>query len=206
MSLIPRLTSIALVLATVPAAMAFAQSAPRFAYVDSRVLLQEVPGRVEAEAQFEKEMSTIRSEVQLMGDSLNALVEAYNAEEATLSPTARRARQKVIQEKEAQFQQRMQGLEQQAQKRQFDLMQPITAKISKAIEDIRSEENYTMIFDVGAAGGTVVAADKNLDITQRVLARLRTTATTSVAPSPGAAGPTMPTPVGVAPQKTPPRR
>ncbi len=94
MSLIPRLTSIALVLATVPAAMAFAQSAPRFAYVDSRVLLQEVPGRVEAEAQFEKEMSTIRSEVQLMGDSLNALVEAYNAEEATLSPTARQARQR----------------------------------------------------------------------------------------------------------------
>ena len=41
-----------------------------------------------------------------------------------------------------------------------------------AITECRAEENYTFIFDV-SQGGFIVAADKNLDITEKVVGRLK---------------------------------
>ena len=75
------------VVAAAPAA-ARAQSALKFAYIDSRAILQAAPGRTEAEAQFQKEMQTYQSQVQKMGDSLNTLMAAYTKAELTLSPAA----------------------------------------------------------------------------------------------------------------------
>ena len=52
-------------------------------------------------------------------------------------------------------------------------MQPILQRINKIINDLRAENGYAMVFDAQANGGSVVAADKNLDITDQVIARLQ---------------------------------
>lgn len=186
--------------ATTPAlpAPAASPSVPKFAYVNSQTILAQSPGRAEAEAQFQKEMGTYRQQVQRMGDSLNAMMAAYDKAEITLSPPAKEARQKAIRTKEAEYQQRAQQMEQQMQQRQFELMQPIMAQVQKILTDIRAEDNYTFILDVGSTSGVVVAADKNLDITDRVLARLKALPPTARAGEPAkpAAGAT-PAPAGV---------
>ena len=92
-------------------------------------------------------------------------VSAYNKAEPTLSPTAKAARQKDIQTKQSEYQQRVQQLEQQAQQRQAELMRPIMQQINKVIEQIRAEDGLAMVFDAGNQAGVVVAADSSLDIT-----------------------------------------
>ncbi len=70
-----------------------------------------------------------------------------------------------------------------------------------------SQGGYTMIFDVGAQGSALVSADKSLDLTDMVLAKLKalgppkaasaTTPTTTpsrVGPAPKPAGVTRPKP------------
>ena len=168
----------ALALAAVPTA-AIAQQSPKFAYINSQTVLSEAPGRAEAQAQIEKELSTYRLQVQRMGDSLNALIADYRKQEAVLSPTARETRQKSIEQREQEYQQRAQQMQAQAQERQEQLMQPIFDRIQRVLEQIRAEEGYTMIFDVAASNGLVVAADKNLDITDKVVARMKTQAATT---------------------------
>ena len=187
-------------LTTVPV-VAQAQ-ALKFAYIDSRAILAQAPGRAEAEAQFQKEMQSYQSQVKLMGDSLNTMMAAYTKAELTLSPSAKEARQKTIRDKEAAYQERVQGLQEQAQQRQGELMGPIMQLINTAISDVRAQDGYSFIFDVGAQGGVVVAADTTLNITEKVLTRLKTISArpASSVPVPNAGAP-MTTPAGIAKPK-----
>ena len=195
---------VALALISFSAAAGAQQAATtKLAYVNSQAILAAAPGRAEAEAQFEKEMQTFRQTVQTMGDSLNAMVTAYQKEEASLSPAVKEQRQKAIQTKETEYQQRARQLEQQAAKRQQELVQPILDQISEVLNTIREEGGYSMILDAQSGANVIVAADKNLDLTERVIARLRTLkpATASTPKSQGA--PLNQTPAGVTRPRNP---
>ena len=203
MRVLIRATAFALAASTFVAGGATAQAVPKFAYLNSQQILVEAPGRAEAQAQFEREMNTFRTRVQLMGDSLNALMADYNKQEVVLSPAAREQKQKAIRAKEEDYQKRTQSMQQQAEQRNVELMQPIMEQIQKIIDDIRAEEGYTIIFDVGASGGAVVSADRNLDITPRVIARLKAAgAPKGVTASPTKGAP-LSAPAGVQPKKPP---
>jgi len=160
----------------------------KVAYVQTSVLLDQAPGRAEAEAQFDKETGTYRDQIKRMSDSLNAMVADFQKRQATLSAAARETQGKGIQAKEAEYQRRTQELEQKAQGRQNELVQPILDKIKQAIEDVRIEGGYAMIFNADQ-GSPIVAVDKNLNVTERVLSKLKGTTAAAPAPRPSAGAP-----------------
>ncbi len=182
----------------VPAVVS-AQTAQKFAFINSQAIMQSAPGRVEAELQFQKDMEVFRSQVTKLGDSLNVLSETYKKEEPSLSPTAKEARLKTLREKEADYQERVQKLNEQAQQREAELMQPILDKVRSVLDDMRAEGGYSFIFDV-SAGAVIVSADKNLDITERVVSKLKLAAPRAATKP--AAGPAS-APAGVTTKKPP---
>ena len=182
-------------------ALASAQG-QKFAYVNSAAILQSAPGRTEAEAQFEKDMTSMRAAVQKLSDSLNTLQEGYAKEEVSLSPAAKEARLKTLREKQADYQERVQKMQEQAQAREAELMQPIMDNVRKVLDDMRAEGGFAFIFDV-AAGSLIVSADKNLDITDRVVSKLRLAAPRAAPTAkPVPAGPTS-APAGLNTKKPP---
>ncbi|HEY2066995.1 MAG TPA: OmpH family outer membrane protein [Gemmatimonadaceae bacterium] len=176
-----------------------AQTAQKLGYIRSSVLLEQAPGRAEAEAQFDKETTGYREQIKRMSDSLEAMAGALQKSQASLTATARDSRTKEIQTKEAEYQRRTRDLEQRAQVRQNELVQPILDRVKQAIEEVRVEGGYALIFNADQ-GSPIVAMDKNLDLTDRVLARLRTIAT---APRPATTAPAT-APSGVTRPQTPP--
>jgi outer membrane protein len=169
-----RVSAIALLIMGVAAAPAHAQQAtPRLAYINSQQIMAEAPGRAEAEAQFEREVGSYRAQLQQMEDSLRTLGQAFEREQAALTPQVRQQRVTALQAQEAQFQARADTLNQQMQRRQAELVRPIMQQINRMLDAIRSEQGYAFIFDVGAEGQSIVAADTTLDITATVIARLR---------------------------------
>jgi outer membrane protein len=200
-----RATLVALALFTLAADEASAQaSAPKLAYINSQVILEQAPNRAAVEAQFDKEVENMRKQVKQMDDSLNAMLSSYQKAEATLSPAAKQARQKEITSKREEYEKRAAALQLQAQQRQRELVGPVMEEINKIIDAIRREEGYAMIFDVGAASGSIVAADTTLDITSKVVARLKASPTpTSAAPT-KAPGPVS-QPAGVTRPRNPSR-
>lgn len=175
----------------------------KFAYINSQTLLQQAPGRAEAEAQFQRELQAYQTEVKRMGDSLKAMVDAYEKEQLVMSPAAKEAKQKEIAAKEQEYQQRTAELERKAAAREDELTRPILEKIRQAIEAVRVEHGYSFIFDV-AANGTVVAADKNLEVTDLVLAKLRNTTSSAPAQNPPSGPVAKPAGVSSSPTKNPP--
>jgi outer membrane protein len=154
------------------------QASARFAYVDPQALFQNAPGRTEAEAAFKRETEGYRAELTRMSEALNLLVSNYQKDEAKLTPADKERRQRAIAAKEDTLRGRQQQLEAQASQRQNELMAPIMESVRKVLEDIRAEDGYAMIFSSEPGASPILAADKNLDITERVVARLRTVAAT----------------------------
>ena len=165
---------------------AHAQSAAsqfKIAFVNTGVLLDNAPGKAQAESTYARETRAYGDQLKKMSDSLNVMIGAYQKQEATLTAAQKEARQKTIRDFQQLAQEKQQQLSQQAQQRQNELMAPIMESVKKVLDDIRTEDGYSMI--ITGDPNLILSYDKNLDITDRVVARLRTVASTP-ATKPGA--------------------
>ena len=196
MRVLLRASSVALAASLMLVGMAGAQgsssaSPTKIGYINSAVILQNAPGRAEAEAQFEREVGVYRQQIQRMDDSLKTLMAAFDRDAGKLDSATRDARGATIRQREQEYQGRARGLDSTMQARQAELVKPIMQRVQNVIETIRAEDGYAVILDVGAQVSVVVAADKKLDLTDRVLARLKAQGT------PPATSSTVPQPAGV---------
>jgi outer membrane protein len=163
------------------------QTASRIAYVNPQALFAAAPGRAAAESLFRKETEVFRAELSRRNDALNAAISLYQKDEPRLAAPEKERRQRAIAAKEDSLRAREQELQQQAGQRQNELMAPIMESVRKVLEDIRAEDGYAMILSSEPGSSPILAADKNLDITERVVARLRTMA--AARPTPAVAAP-----------------
>jgi outer membrane protein len=173
--------AMAFVAATTLSGQASAPQPVKIAFIRSQEVLAAAPGRAAADSAFNREVAAFNAAEKSWNDSITTILADYAKAESTMTVPARDARQKAIREKQADFQKRDQDMRQHVQQRQTELIQPIMDQVNKIINDIRAEDNYAMIFDAQAQGGGIVAADRNLDITDRVIARLRTAPVPAVA-------------------------
>ena len=175
----------------------------KLGYVNTQAVIASSPGRTTAETEFNRRMAPLNAEVQKMDSTLKAQFAAFTRD--TTSPMPQReAKAQEIQAQQQQFQQRVAAIEDTAAALRQRLMQPIMQQLETALEAVRKEGGYAMLFDVGQ-GASIVAADTTLDVTQRVIDKLKAmpapTPTTSAAPSSVA-----PRPAGVGSRPPSPRR
>lgn len=176
------------------------QGSTKIAYVNAGAVLQVAPGRAEAEATYQKEAAAYSAELQKMGDSLNTLITDYQKAEPTLTAAQKETRTKSIRTFQGELQSKQGELQQKAAERESELMAPIMEQVKKVLDDIRAEDGYSLI--LAADPTLILSADKNLDITDRVVARLRTLSASKPAPK---AGTPVSTPAGVTRPKPPTR-
>lgn len=170
--------ALALLVASAAPPLSAQAQAGRIAFINVQQIMTQAPGVAEARATLQKEAQTVEQqatpELRRMQSELDTLQAQFQRQQATLTEAARQQRQQDFQQKAAAFQQRQQQFQQQLQRREQELLAPITQRIEQTIEQIRKEGNYAMIFDTGQGG--IVAADQTLDLTNRVLDRLKTSA------------------------------
>jgi outer membrane protein len=170
-----------------------AQAAPKIAFINSAAILAQAPGRAEAENKFKGEVAAYQAQLQRMSDSLQTMAANFDKEASKLDSATRVSRARVIQDREAAYQTRARALDSTMQTRQAELIRPIMENLQKVIEQVRVEDGYAMIFDVASQTSVIVAADKNLDITQKVLDKVKA----APAPAPKTTGALSPQPAGV---------
>jgi outer membrane protein len=172
-------------------AWAAAQQPQKLGFVDSNKIIEATPGVSEAKANYEKQAEAWRTELVSKQKELNDLQEEYKKQVAILSPDKKTEKEQAIlaKQKEAQdyFQAKF-GPQGEASVKEKELLRPIYDRINKAIEEVRAEEGYALIFDVQA--GALAAGDPSLDLTDKVVAKLKSEgATVSATPAPPPAAP-----------------
>src|SRR5476649_2207305 len=174
-SILRALVGAVTVLVVSKAAPLAAQGAPspqRFAYVDTRLILDQAPGKAEAEAMLQKEAIGWEAEVKKMQDQMTAMITKFQKESGAMTQALRDKETKTIQDKQAEFQKRNDDINAEAERRRNEVLQPILDQVKIALEDVRVSSNLDAIFDVGQ-NATIVAVNKNLNLSDRVVARLR---------------------------------
>ena len=160
------------------AAAAAAQQQLKIGYVDSNQIIEATPGVAEAKATYEKQTEEWKTSLETQRTELAALYEEYNKQSAILSPEKKTEKQQAILAKERAVQEFFQqkfGPQGEANVRERELLKPIYDRINKAIEEVRAAESYSLIFDLQA--GALAAGDPALDVTQKVIERLKTQST-----------------------------
>ena len=160
-------------LTLLPAAARAQTAGIKIGFIRSQAVVETAPGRSDAEAAFRAYIEGVREQLGKMRDTIEKLLTDYQKTEATLTAPVKAQKQAAIRAKQEEAQQKQQAFEEAARQKQVELMQPITDLVKKAIDDTRSDEGYTVIFDVETQANPIVSIDKNLDVTDRVIAKLR---------------------------------
>jgi outer membrane protein len=145
----------------------------KVAVIDLRSVLQQSPGYSQAESTFTKEVEGYRVEMSRMQDSLVTAQKDFEKSSVVMSPSARAAKQKELDARQTRMEQRASELQQKAAAREQELLAPIQNKVNGVIDGIRTEGGYTLILDVSAANSGILFADRALDITPKVLEKLK---------------------------------
>jgi outer membrane protein len=186
--------------ATAAAPSSAAAQQLKLGYVDVTTVMDQIPGRADAQATFEKEAQGIRAELQRMSDSLQTRVQNYQREQASLTAAQRQAREKALQELQQGYQQRAQALQERGAQREQELTGGFESLVRDAINDVRTTDGFSMIFAMGSSSA-LLSAEKSFDVTDKVLARMRTIAATRPATgrpqTPASTGAPVAAPAGV---------
>lgn len=165
----------------VTAAAADAQTL-KIGYINSQQILASSPEAAAAQQQFDQEMQRFQTEVQQLEDEITGMQQRLQQQQLTLSPEARANREQQIQAKLQEYQTRTGELQQMADQRRTELIQPVMDRITVVIESLREEGQYSLILDVAA--GSIISADSTLDLTPQVISRLGAATGTTPAPPP----------------------
>ena len=149
------------------------QSSSKVGFINSRLVLAAAPGYAKAESLYAGEVAGFRLEVQKLQASLDSAVQSLQQSSVVLSPSARTAKQKELEAQQQQLEKRMQELQEKAVQRERDLIEPIQQRVTSVVEGVRAAGGYAMIFDVGVQNSGIVAADRSLDLTQKVIDQLK---------------------------------
>jgi outer membrane protein len=152
------------VLATSPLA------AQKFGYINSALILSEMPELKQAEASLEALQQQLQKKGQSMVEKLQADYTAVQqkVERGELSPKQQEtegARLKVAEEEVGKFEQEMMR---QLQTKRDELLQPIYDRVNKAIAEVAKEEGYQFIFDQGV----LLFAEESQDVAPQVRKKL----------------------------------
>jgi outer membrane protein len=199
-----RAACLALTITVLAASGAVAQGAPKLGYINSQLVLQQAPGRAALEAQLKAKTDVLQKRLTVMQDSMDAMGAAYLKEKPTLTPAVQATREDAINKKRIAFSQEAEDLQQKFADTRDSISRPLMEMFNRVLNEVRAEEGYSFIFDVGGDAQVIVAADKNLDLTEKIIARMRTAAAAKpvAGPTKPAAGPVQ-APTGV---KPPPAR
>ena len=147
----------------------------KLGYINSQQIFQNAPGAEEANAAFQTDLASFEAEAQQLQDELIGMQQQLEQQQLTLSPEAKRNREQQISQRATEAQDRMAQLDQLANTRRAELVQPVMDRINEVIEQIREEGNYALILDT--ASGSIIAADPTLDLTDEVIRRLQAAGT-----------------------------
>jgi outer membrane protein len=157
-----------------------AQKAPKFGHINTQDLITAMPDRDSAQKKLEVFAKDLDSNMEGMQVEFNKKYETYTKEKDNLNALVRQTREGELQD----FQQRMQAYQEQAQqevqKKQSELMQPIITKAKKAIEEVGKENGFTIIYETSAIQ---FMSPEVQDVLPLVKAKLGIKATAAAAPA-----------------------
>ena len=153
---------------------ALSMNAQRFAYVDTRYILDNIPEYESAQKQLNIITKEWQDEIEALYTDIEKLYKEYEVEKVILSDELKRKREEEILAKEKEvkeLQKKYFGTEGELFQKRQELIKPVQDEVFNAVKEIGENGNYAVIFDV-ASGMGILFNDPKYDKSDEVLEKL----------------------------------
>ncbi|MGB2698435.1 MAG: OmpH family outer membrane protein [Candidatus Zixiibacteriota bacterium] len=146
----------------------------KIGYVDTNRLKMEYKEYADAKTKFDQQLALWQEQADSLQQEIINMQEELNTQRMLLSEDKRAEKEQKILAKQLEYEEfarKILGPEGEAARREFELSKPLIDKINAAINLIALRDSYTLILDT--AGGDILYAKDEMDITNKVLQSLR---------------------------------
>lgn len=143
-----------------------ANAQSKVAHINTTELVASMPEMNDAKAELEKLAKTYETDIQTMAAELQSKVKQYDTEAATQTDEENAKRLQEVQGMEQSIRQYQGQAQQELQKKEFDLLKPITEKAQAAINKVAETLGFDYVLDSTQGQGVIVA--KGTDLMEEV--------------------------------------
>lgn len=162
MKIMKQIKKIAVAIVLFVGATSFVNAQAKIAHIDVQKLLSEMPEMIAADAELKKLEQTYRADIESSMTELRNKYTQYASESASKSDEENQKRSVELQGFERNIGEAQQTAQQDLQKKQAELLGPITEKAKKAIEAVAAAQGLDYVMDATQGGGLIVAKGKDI--------------------------------------------
>lgn len=150
-----------------------AQTAQKIGYADPDYILSQMPEAKQIEVELKSTQTQLKTQIDTKAQEFQKKLKDYQDNLQTMIDAVRANTEREL----TQLQQNLERLQQDAQtsiqNKQIQLMQPVYAKIGKAIEEVSKEQGYSLILSTRVSGLDVVLyGDEKIEVSDLVLKKM----------------------------------
>ena len=143
----------------------------KFGHINSQELLKAMPENDSAQAQLQRYAQQLQDQMDALQVEYNRKLQDYQAQQGQLTDLIRKTKEQELIDMQKNIQNFQAEAQQDMQKKQQELLQPIIDKANNAIKEVARENGFIYIFDV--AGGMILYySEKSIDILPLVKKKL----------------------------------
>lgn len=137
------------------------------AHVDVNDIMSKMPAVLDAQSQLKKLSDTYTAEYKTMVDEYQSKIKKYDGEAATVTDAVNQTRQTEMQDMAKRISDYQETAQKDLQKKEADLMKPITEKVKASIQKVGKAKGYQYVFnaaDLLLSDGPDLTADVKKDL------------------------------------------
>jgi len=139
-----------------------AQTNAKLGYINSTELMQMMPGMDTVETALTAYRTSLEQTMQTMVQEYQNKGQAFQANYNTMSQIIRQTKEKEIQDMQTRIEQFRQTADQDLQRKQGELFNPLIVRAQNAIADVSKANGYTYVFDVSTGSLVYYEAGENI--------------------------------------------
>lgn len=154
----------------------------KVAIIQGQRILASLPEYLRADSLLTKQEDAYRADIAKQQSTLDSLGAAFRDKSAVLSASVRAVESKKLDDKYQELQAHIDDLRQKAAQERQGKLKPIEDRVQGVIDGLRAELNCSLILDANAQGSGVISIDPAIDLTQRIIDRLKAGGDTAAPP------------------------
>ena len=138
------------------------QAQSKVAHINTQELVEAMPEMQSAKSELEKLAKTYETDIQAMATELQNKIKQYDAESSTKTDEENGKRLQEVQGMEQSIRQYQTQAQQDLQKKEFDLLKPITEKAKNSILKVGKAKGFDYVLDASQGQGVIFAGGSDL--------------------------------------------
>lgn len=150
-----------------------AQSPLKIGFADVDYIFSEMPEAKQIESELQATQNQLKKEIDNKSAEFKKKLDDYTANLNTMLPAVRTNTERELQQLQANLQKLQEDANATIQQKQGALMEPVYKKVAKAIEDVSTENGFSLVLSSQIGGIDVILyGDVKLDVSDLVLKKM----------------------------------